>query len=245
MSTTVAFWRRPWIAPLLFVTVAFLAFSVPRYLTLDPTRSLLPIRENAPLHYPALVLHIFLGSVALLASCFQVWPWFRSRYPSIHRLLGRAYVSTALPAAVLAIPVSIYGHTGFVGSAGNLLLSTVWFATTVAGFRMARQRRFQEHRRWMIRSFALGMSIVVNRLWGVLMIAVVVPLITSTDAEAEALMMPAFTATVWLSWVVNLLLAEWWIERTSRRRPTAAPRRDDRTSGTPSLQPPEPAQRSS
>jgi hypothetical protein len=218
MTTAVALWRRPWIAPLLFVTVAFLAFSVPRYLTLDPAQSRLPIREDAPLHYPALVLHIVFGSVALLTSCFQVWPWFRSRYPSIHRRLGRAYVfAGALPAAVLAVPVSIYGHTGFVGATGNLLLSALWFGTTVAGFRMARRRRFQEHRRWMIRSFALGMSIVVNRLWGVLMLVVVIPLITTTDAEAEALMMPAFTATVWLSWVVNLLIAEWWIERTSRR----------------------------
>ncbi|HWO62053.1 MAG TPA: hypothetical protein VNO31_18710, partial [Umezawaea sp.] len=58
MTTTVAFWRRPWIAPLLFVTVAFLAFSVPRYLTLDPAQSRLSIREDAPLHYPTLVLHI-------------------------------------------------------------------------------------------------------------------------------------------------------------------------------------------
>ena len=218
MTTTVAFWRRPWIAPLLFVTVAFLAFSVPRYLTLDPAQSRLSIREDAPLHYPTLVLHIVFGSVALLTSCFQVWPWFRARYPSIHRKMGRTYVfAGALPAAVLAIPVSLYGHTGFVGATGNLLLSALWLATTTAGFRMARQRRFQEHRRWMIRSFALGMSIVVNRLWGVLMIAVVVPLITTTQAEADALMMPAFTATVWLSWVVNLLIAEWWIERTSRR----------------------------
>ncbi|HWO64879.1 MAG TPA: DUF2306 domain-containing protein, partial [Umezawaea sp.] len=87
----------------------------------------------------------------------------------------------------------------------------------VAGLRTARQRRFQEHRRWMIRSFALGMSIVVNRLWGALMVVVVIPLITTTQAEADALMMPALTSTVWLSWVVNLLIAEWWIERTSRR----------------------------
>ncbi|MEO6089840.1 MAG: DUF2306 domain-containing protein [Umezawaea sp.] len=214
MTARVAFWHRPWIAPLLLLITVFLAFSLPPYLTLDPAQSRVPVRDGAPLHYPTLVLHIFFGSVALAASCLQVWPWFRARHPIAHRRIGRLYLfAGVLPTAVLAIPVSVYGHTGFTGAAGNLLLSVLWLTTTVAGYRMARQRRFQEHRRWMIRSFALGLSVVVNRLWIVLLIAVIVPLLTSTDAEAEALMAQAPTASVWLSWVVNLLVAEWWIER--------------------------------
>jgi len=221
MTTDTTFWRRPWIAPLLFLTVAFLAFSLPPYLTLDPAQSRLPVRGGAPLHYPALVLHILFGTVALLASCFQVWPWFRGRYPAIHRRVGRLYVfAGVLPASLLAIPVSLYGHTGFVGATGNLVLSFLWLTTTVAGFRMARQRRFQDHRRWMIRSFALGMSIVVNRLWGVLLAFLVVPLLATTPAEIEALSGQAFAASVWLSWVVNAVIAEWWIERTRKRSRT-------------------------
>src|ERR1041384_4162817 len=139
MSAHVVLWRRPWIAPLLFLTVAFLAFSLPPYLTLDPAQSRLPIRDGAPLHYPALVLHIFFGTVALIASCFQVWPGFRGRYPLAHRRLGRLYVfAGALPAAVLAIPVSVYGHTGFTGATGNLLLAALWLATTAPGHPVGR-----------------------------------------------------------------------------------------------------------
>jgi hypothetical protein len=67
---------------------------------------------------------------------------------------------------------------------------------------MARQRRFAEHRAWMIRSFALTTSTVVNRLWLVL-----------THHRSVAIIIAAASASVWLSWVVNLLIAEWWLQR--------------------------------
>ena len=35
---------------------------------------------------------------------------------------------------------------GFVSQVGNTMLALLWLPTTIAGFRMARQRRFVEHR---------------------------------------------------------------------------------------------------
>lgn len=205
---------------------AFLAFSLPPYLTFDPSQSRLPVREGVAIHYPALVAHILFGTVALIACCLQVWPWFRQRYPVAHRRIGRVYVfGGVLPSALLAIPTSILGHTGVSGAAGNVLLSVLWLTTTFAGFRMARQRRYAEHRRWMIRSFALATSIVLNRLWGILAMIVVPMLPAADDAERALQLDQAFAATVWLSWVVNLLIAEWWLERTRtpKRRARQAP----------------------
>jgi hypothetical protein len=227
MSAQVKWWRRPWVAPLMVLTVAFLAFSVPPYLTLDPAQSRLSIRENAPLHYPVLVAHILFGSVALIATCLQVWPWFRGRYPVAHRRIGRIYVfAGVLPSALLAIPTSVYGHSGLSGSIGNLLLACTWLATTVAGFRMARQRRFAEHRRWMIRSFALCTSIVLNRVWLIVLMAGVAPALASNEAELAVLTEQSIVASIWLSWVVNLLLAEWWIERTRKPKRRVTPTKE-------------------
>ena len=85
---------------------------------------------------------------------------------------------------------------------------------TIAGYRMARQRRFAEHREWMIRSFALTTSIVVNRLWLVLLIAALSPQVDTTyGGDRTAMITAAANASVWLSWVVNLLAAEWWLQR--------------------------------
>ena len=90
-------WRRPWVVPLALLTVAFVAFALPPYLTLDPAQARLQPLPPFPGYYPLLVTHIFLGSVVLLAACLQVWPWLRQNHPRVHRTSGRIYVAAALP----------------------------------------------------------------------------------------------------------------------------------------------------
>lgn len=218
--------KRWWIAPLMVLTVAFLAFSLPPYLGLDPAKSRLPLQEGAAWHYPLLVAHIGFGTVALVTCCFQVWPWFRGRYPRIHRFMGRTYVlAGVLPAGLLGIVVGAAAVVpGFVGKAGNITLAVVWLVFTGFGFMAAMRRRHAEHRRWMIRSFALTTSIVMNRLWGIGLIIGLTPVLDSQfGGDMEALIKTAAEASIWLSWVVNLLIAEWWLERgRNPRRATAS-----------------------
>ncbi|HKN43707.1 MAG TPA: hypothetical protein VJW23_07270, partial [Propionibacteriaceae bacterium] len=54
--------RRPWVVPMLLVTVIFVGYAVPPYLTLDPALARIqPMPPHASC-YPLLVTHIFLGS---------------------------------------------------------------------------------------------------------------------------------------------------------------------------------------
>lgn len=47
-----------WVLPLALLCVAFVAFALPPYLTLDPSQARLPAqREGFPLYYPLLVTH--------------------------------------------------------------------------------------------------------------------------------------------------------------------------------------------
>ncbi len=47
-----------WMLPLALLCVAFVAFALPPYLTLDPSQARLPAqREGFPLYYPLLVTH--------------------------------------------------------------------------------------------------------------------------------------------------------------------------------------------
>ena len=209
-----------WFVPLALVCVAFVTFSLPPYLTFDPSQSRLPgTRDGFPLYYPLLVTHIFFGSVALLAGCLQVWPWFRRHYPAAHRLIGRVYLfGGVLPAGIAVLGVAPLSSTGFVSQVGNTFLALLWLPITIAGYRMARQRRFAEHREWMIRSFALTTSIVVNRLWAILLVVVLSPQVDTTfGGDQDAMITAAANASVWLSWVVNLLVAEWWLQRGRAR----------------------------
>lgn len=213
------------------VSIAFVAFSLPPYLTGDPAQSRVPQPDGFAAHYPLLVGHVIFGSVALLTACLQIWPWFRQRYRAAHRITGRVYVfAGVLPGGLTGLVIGALSPFGPVARASNVMLAALWLSVTITGYRMARQRRQADHRRWMIRSFALTGSIITNRLWGAIAFVVLAPQLDTTFAGNEQL----FTWTVaglstWLGWTIPLLIAEWWIERGQsarrRARPPAATRR--------------------
>jgi Predicted membrane protein (DUF2306) len=210
------------------LSVLFLVFSLPPYLGFDPAKARLPIRADYPLHYPLMVGHIMFGSVALLAGCLQVWPWLRTRFPAVHRWAGRLYLfGGVFPAGVLVLGVAPVSSTGFTSAVGNTALAVLWLGTAVAGYRAARQRRYADHRAWMIRNFALTLSIVFNRLWLILfLILIEVPWVAGLfGGDETARIRAAAAASVWMSWVANLLFVEWFVLRRAPgppREPAAA-----------------------
>lgn len=209
-----AWWRRPWIVPLVLVCAVFIAFSAPPYFMFDYREvATIEFRPGIePFHYSLVALHVTFGIVALTACCLQVWPWFRKRYPVVHRWVGRTYVfGGVLPAAFFGIFTSVLHVQGLNAQLGNLVLVTLWAYTTLCGYRTARARNFAEHRKWMIRSFALCFSIVLNRAW----VAITIPIALFLDPTYEteqAALASGIGAAVWLSWVVNLLVAEWCLQ---------------------------------
>lgn len=215
----VRWWRRPWIAPLAVVTALFLVSTLPRYVGLDPALSLVPT-DRGPAFYPALVTHIFAGSIMLSAAVLQLWPWLRAHHPRVHRWSGRVYVASALVTGVGALVTAQFPSAGVAQQVANTFLSVLLLTFTLLGYRAVRQRRFGDHREWMIRSTALAFSIVANRFWSTLLIVVYVPgaftdpSIQFGSPEIEG----AAIASAWVSWIVNLMFAEWWIHRKPKRR---------------------------
>jgi len=215
----VRWWRRPWIAPLAIITAIFLATALPRYVGLDPTQSLVPTDRGA-VFYPALVTHIFTGSIMLAAAVLQLWPWLRAHHPRVHRWSGRVYVATALVTGVVALVVTQFPSAGLGQQVANTLLGVLFLVCTLLGFRAVRQRRFGDHREWMVRSTALAFSIVANRFWIPVLLAIFVPeALTdpSIGVDNPAVSDVAVTSA-WVSSVGNLLFAEWWIHRKPKRR---------------------------
>jgi uncharacterized membrane protein len=208
-------WQRPWIGPLAMVSIVFIAFSVPPYLSLDPAKSRVPAPAGFGAHYPMLVVHVVFGSVALLTACLQVWPWLRQTRPALHRLVGRVYVfAGVLPAGVLGLAIGARSPFGPIARVSNVFLASLWLIFTITGYRMARQHRFDEHRRWMIRSFALTASIITNRFWGVIAYLILSPQLGSLFEGSERMLSWTVAGlATWLGWVVTLLAAEWWLER--------------------------------
>jgi hypothetical protein len=77
---------------------------------------------------------------------------------------------------------------------------------------MARQYRVAEHRRWMIRSVTLTLSIITNRIWAVMAFLVLSPQLATTFGGNEMLMVQTIAGlSGWLGWVLPLLVVEWWL----------------------------------
>jgi hypothetical protein len=133
-----------------------------------------------------LVAHVAFGSTAMLTCCLQLWPWLRRRHPGVHRSVGRRLMfGGVVPAGLLGLMLGAVTPFGPIIRASNVLLALLWLFTTTAGYRMARQRRFVEHRRWMVRSFALTMSIITNRVWAVIWFLVLSPQLQTTFAATR------------------------------------------------------------
>ena len=204
------------------VVAVFLVFSVPPYLTLDPANSRLEPPPGNDLYYPLLVAHVLVGTVAMTTACFQVWPAFRTRHRRGHRITGRLYVfAGALPAGVLGLYIGWHTNAGPSVQVANLVGSALWLIFTWTGWRAALANRFDVHRRWMSRSFALAMSIALSRVVNIIAAIALTPSLETTFGGSEQML--HFTVTsigVWLSPLLLLVFADWLLERRMpRKRP--------------------------
>ena len=203
--------RELWFIPLTVAVVAFLAYVLPPYLTLDPSHSRIPPPPSHPAYYPVLVLHIGFAAIAMACGLLQIWTGSRGRFAAFHRFTGRVYVFCGvLPAGTLAIGLGSMGQFGPVLIVSDVLLASLWLVATVTGYRMIRQGRVAAHRRWMVRSYILTLSIICNRLWLPVVALVLAPQLATTFQGNETLMYHAIAGlAAWLGWVLPLVLTEW------------------------------------
>ncbi|WP_433496295.1 DUF2306 domain-containing protein [Sphaerimonospora sp. CA-214678] len=195
------------------MTLAFLVFTWPAYLTLDPGQARIPLNPGIELHYPLLVTHVAFGSVAMLTGCLQPWRWLRRSHPAVHRTLGRIYVfGGMLPSVVTALVIMPMGALNAFGRLGTTLWGVFALITTLAGYTAARRGDHDRHRRWMIYSFALALAPVSGRLLFFALLAF--------PGAVSLIATLGMFAGFWLGWIVNLAIAHWWL----RRRPVIARR---------------------
>jgi uncharacterized membrane protein len=155
---------------------------------------------------PWLDVHIAGAATALLVGPVQFLPWVRKRRV-VHRRLGRVYVVGCLVGGVGGLIVAFGSTAGPVATAGFGSLAVIWIIANVQGWRSARARRFDDHRAWMIRAFALTFAAVTLRLYLPLF-----PLLGVSFVDG-------YRAVSFLAWIPNLALAELYIRGAFSRRP--------------------------
>lgn len=149
---------------------------------------------------PWLVVHVIGAGTALLLVAFQFLPAIRRRR-AIHRWIGRIYASACILGGSAGLVVAVGTTAGPIAAAGFGLLGVIWIYVTGQGWMTARARRFDEHRAWMIRSFALTFAAVTLRIY--------MPMSMMLHLDMDQ----AYRAIAWLAWVPNLVVAELYLRR--------------------------------
>jgi Predicted membrane protein (DUF2306) len=148
------------------------------------------------------IIHALAGGIVLISGPLQFNRCLFSKKQKLHRVLGRAHVAAIWLASIGGLWSAIFFEVDIAAKIIFGMLSILWFGTTTIAFLRILKRDFAAHREWMIRSFSLSLFFVSFSFWA--------PGLASTDLPKIV----SYPLAVFLSWSLNLLVAELWIRHT-------------------------------
>jgi uncharacterized membrane protein len=164
----------------------------------------------------------------MVTAVAQIWPGLRAKRPALHRRLGRVYVCTAIPAAMCAMVIGAATPFGPVLAVSNVFLAALWLWFTINGFLAARQRRFGQHRRHMILSATLALSIITNRIWTPALVIAFLPLQDSVfGGNQDHFVWFVAGLGAWLGWSIPFFTVRRWLNRRTVMPPSSIPQVSD------------------
>jgi len=147
-------------------------------------------------------LHVIASPVALALGLMQFLPRLRDKRPALHRWSGRVYGVAVLIGGLSGLILAVGFVERPIAALGFAALAVLWLGATANAIRLAMLGRLREHRRWMIRSYALTAAAVTLRL--------ALPFFFFLGGMDYA---EASSYVAWLCWVPNLLIAESYLRR--------------------------------
>lgn len=175
----------------LYALVAYGLFPLGNYVHPD-------MKSVFQAHASAIYLHVFASIVALTLGPFQFSDRLRKAQPALHRWSGRLYLLVGvLLGGASGLYMAQFAFGGWVARSGFTLLALSWLFTGFMAYRAIRRRDIQNHRRWMLRNFALTFAAVTLRIYLGLALAMGLPF------------EQAYPVIAWLCWIPNLFLVEW------------------------------------
>jgi uncharacterized membrane protein len=199
-----------WVAMLVLALLLVFVVAAP-YLTLNPAVYFAEQRAVYVAHTAGITTHVAGAMLAALLGPFQLLRKSTTRrYVRLHRWVGRVYLVGVLVGGLGGLYMAPLAYGGLSTRVGFSLLAGLWLFTGGMAYARIRAKQIEAHRQWMIRNYALTFAAVTLRLW-----------LIGLQALAGVPQLEAYLTVAWLSWVPNLLIAEWLVDRTSRpRRPT-------------------------
>jgi hypothetical protein len=145
-------------------------------------------------HVRTILVHLIGGSLMLMAGGVALAIGVTGRGRRWHRVAGTIYLVTGTAGAASGM-VASFGTPHAIGLS-TLTLGLVWFGAVGMAVRAAVNRRFDQHRAWMIRSYVVAWASILFRLW--------------THLLPASWQFPP-SDMLWTSWVIPLFVAELWL----------------------------------
>ena len=191
---------------LLLMLVVPLSYNALTYINFDFQYSFLRLKQQAIAtgwYLPAYYSHVLLGGLILMIGLFQLNSKARQKWRTAHRWGGYFYVAGIL---FFACPggmvMSFFIGRGPVVLASFLTQGSLWFYFTYWAYRKIREGKISEHRKWMLRSYALTFAAVTLRVY-----------IFVFSAFFDLSQPLGYAILSWLSWTPNLLVMNEYLRR--------------------------------
>ena len=212
----------PW-GLMVFLAIGVAVAAVGQYASFNPANfgnATSRFATESALRYSGLFVHVFSATIALILGPFQFLSRLRNRRPTLHRWMGRIYLTAILFGGLSAFLIAPGMISGLVGEVGLIMLAILWLWTGWMAYKNIRAGNIEIHRDWMTRNYALTFAAATLRLWLGTLIGTQLPFLeTKYAGDFDALFVEVYRVVMWLSWVPNLIVAEMIIHR--RRKPQA------------------------
>lgn len=146
-----------------------------------------------------LVPHGLAGVICLCLGASQFSTRLRQRHAQIHRVLGRCYVTGVAIAAPMGVYITML-HNALPARIAIITQASLWLLATAVAFYCVRHRNYQQHRQWMIRSYAITLIFLTDRVFDA------IPGLADLDTDANP-------TVLWLcniiAWVVPSIIITW------------------------------------
>ena len=205
MKTALTFFKKyilTIIASLLLVWFIVLMLRIIMlYIPIQTDVAFLTIKQqyiNVKHWFTAFYIHVYTGIFVLLAGFTQFSPYILRQYKKVHIVAGRIYAFNIIfitgPTAFI---MSFYSSGGSSGVAAFVILSILWWCSTLYGVILAKNGKIIQHKSYMMRSYALALSAITLRFLKVI-------IATTTNLSVHE----RYQIIAWGGWLINLFIVE-------------------------------------
>ena len=174
-----------------------------QYIPIDFNVAFLRIKQDEIQlkHYQiAFFTHVYTSIFVLFFGLFQFSQYIRTKYLKLHKLTGYAYVILILFfSSISGLVMGFYANGGTFSKISFCLLSILWFYYTYKALRSIINKKINQHKNYMLRSYSLTLSAISLRFFKFLIVFLFsLPPMTT------------YKIVAW-SWIINLLIVEFYI----------------------------------